>query len=192
MKKNANSNDLRVLKTKKLLKDSLVLLLNNKSISNIKVTELCQNAMISKGTFYLHYNDIYDLYRETLQHYLTQFIECVDFWEDFSNDPTQFTLKLLNLNKKKKTVKIPKYLFDIKDAFIGHEFAKMIIQLLIDKIFSFSTLPNTKENSIKLECYFSSFSFITFFQHPESDNELIAPIISQQLFSFFPELYNNL
>ncbi len=107
MKKNANSNDLRVLKTKKLLKDSLVLLLNNKSISNIKVTELCQNAMISKGTFYLHYNDIYDLYRETLQQYLTQFIECVDFWEDFSNDPTQFTLKLLNLNKKKKLSKYP-------------------------------------------------------------------------------------
>ena len=54
------SEDRRVRKTKKLIKDTLIELLEQNPINKISVTELTQKADISRKTFYLHYNSIYD------------------------------------------------------------------------------------------------------------------------------------
>ncbi len=58
------SEDRRVRKTKKLIKDTLIELLNQKSINKISVTELTEKADISRKTFYLHYSSIYDAKNE--------------------------------------------------------------------------------------------------------------------------------
>ena len=50
--------DLRVVKTKANLKGVLKKLLRKKPIRKITVTELAREAVINKGTFYLHYSDI--------------------------------------------------------------------------------------------------------------------------------------
>lgn len=41
--------------------ESLAEQLRNIPLDKVKVTEVCQRAEISKGTFYLHYQDIYQL-----------------------------------------------------------------------------------------------------------------------------------
>ena len=52
------NNDRRVRKTKKALHDSLFTLLENKPLSAVTVTELCEIADINRSTFYKYYPDI--------------------------------------------------------------------------------------------------------------------------------------
>lgn len=56
--------DRRVRKTKKVLLDCLTELLKEKSINEISVKELTDMADINRGTFYLHYKDVYDMLRK--------------------------------------------------------------------------------------------------------------------------------
>lgn len=53
--------DLRVLKTQNTLYTSLVKLMKDKSFEEIKVADICENAMINRSTFYSHYSDKYEL-----------------------------------------------------------------------------------------------------------------------------------
>ena len=51
----------RVMMTKRLIKDSLIELLEEKSIQNITITEICSRADINRSTFYAYYDSPYDL-----------------------------------------------------------------------------------------------------------------------------------
>ena len=53
--------DRRVRRTRTLLQQSLIRLMAEKEIRNITVKELTDSADITRGTFYLHYTDIYDI-----------------------------------------------------------------------------------------------------------------------------------
>lgn len=55
------TEDRRVRKTKKLLREGLAKLMKEKPIKNITVRELSELVDINRGTFYLHYKDIYDM-----------------------------------------------------------------------------------------------------------------------------------
>lgn len=51
----------RTLFTKKIIKESLIDLLQHKKIHEITVTDICKKSDINRGTFYAHYKDAYDL-----------------------------------------------------------------------------------------------------------------------------------
>lgn len=55
------SEDKRIKKTKKILKQTLIDLLENKTFDQITVKELCDKSETSRITFYTHYSDKYDL-----------------------------------------------------------------------------------------------------------------------------------
>lgn len=59
-----NKHDLRVIKTKQILKKALLRLLGTTPLEKMKIAELCREANISRGTFYLHYETIEDLFEE--------------------------------------------------------------------------------------------------------------------------------
>jgi AcrR family transcriptional regulator len=54
--------DRRTLKTQKAIREAFLNLLGKKSLNKITVAELSQLADLGRGTFYLHYKDVYDLY----------------------------------------------------------------------------------------------------------------------------------
>lgn len=56
-----NSDDRRVRKTRRLMTDALAKLLAEKPLSNITVREIADMADINRGTFYLHYKDVFDM-----------------------------------------------------------------------------------------------------------------------------------
>ena len=56
--------DLRVIKTKKNIRDTFIELRKTYAVDEIKVNMLCEKAMINKTTFYNHYQDIYALSEE--------------------------------------------------------------------------------------------------------------------------------
>lgn len=56
--------DLRVVKTKKAIYHALTHLLKDKPLTEIKVSELCRQASINRGTFYFHYEEVGDVFKE--------------------------------------------------------------------------------------------------------------------------------
>ncbi len=53
--------DLRIIKTKKSLYESLLILMKEKSFEDIKVSDICEKAYINRSTFYTHFEDKYML-----------------------------------------------------------------------------------------------------------------------------------
>lgn len=60
-----NKLDARVIKTRRLIEETFLRLLADTSFEKLTTTRLIKECMISKGTFYAHYLDKYDL-AETL------------------------------------------------------------------------------------------------------------------------------
>lgn len=59
-----DKTDRRVKRTKKALRTELLKLLMIKKLNEITVKELCEAADINRGTFYLHYMDVFDLFEK--------------------------------------------------------------------------------------------------------------------------------
>lgn len=74
----AEKIDRRVRRTKALLSQGLIQLMEEKEIRDISVKELTDLADINRGTFYLHYNDIYDLLTQMEDELFVEFSEILD------------------------------------------------------------------------------------------------------------------
>lgn len=57
----------KVLQTKRILAEQLMELLEHKSFKKITVNDICQSAMVSRSTFYLHFEDKYQLFRYCIE-----------------------------------------------------------------------------------------------------------------------------
>ena len=53
--------DLRIVKTKKILFNSLLNLMKIKNFEKIKISDICEEALVNRSTFYAHYDDKYEL-----------------------------------------------------------------------------------------------------------------------------------
>lgn len=116
------TNDRRTRRTKKALNESLLKLLRKKPLEKITVKELTELADINRGTFYLHYADISDLYQTMKNDFSTKLIEAIQppaetpyeyylnlfcFLENHTetilllNQDTAFTDQLISILKKK-------------------------------------------------------------------------------------------
>ncbi len=74
----SENEDRRVRKTKKLIQGALAQLLTEKPLSAISVREIAELADINRGTFYLHYRDIYDMARQLQDEIIEKFDRIVD------------------------------------------------------------------------------------------------------------------
>lgn len=83
------TKDRRVRRTKTLLVHSLATLMSQKTIKDITVKELCEHADINRGTFYLHYKDIYHMLESVEQELIDQFEELFHLYspENCANFP---------------------------------------------------------------------------------------------------------
>ncbi|WP_240418741.1 TetR/AcrR family transcriptional regulator [Paenibacillus periandrae] len=60
-----NSTDMRVIRSRTLMENALLYILEKEGIKGLTVKNLCEIAGINRGTFYLHYKDIFHLIEET-------------------------------------------------------------------------------------------------------------------------------
>lgn len=72
-----NSEDLRVIKTKRNLQLALIGLLKEIPLEKITVTELCQNSGITRKTFYLHYENVATYFAEFIEQLLDELEEAM-------------------------------------------------------------------------------------------------------------------
>lgn len=95
--------DRRVRYTKMFLKESLIELLQEKPLSRITVTELCQKAEINRSTYYTYYKDPY----EQLETMKTEFFENInlivsEYFNENSKTHSSTILKLIQYYKENK------------------------------------------------------------------------------------------
>ncbi len=60
----------RIMLTKRLIQEALIILLRKNDISKISIRELCEKAGINRTTFYNHYGSQYDVLKELSGNYL--------------------------------------------------------------------------------------------------------------------------
>ena len=53
--------DLRIVKTRNNLYQTLISLMSDKPFEEIKVSDICEKALVNRSTFYSHYSDKYEL-----------------------------------------------------------------------------------------------------------------------------------
>src|SRR5258708_14731037 len=70
----ADSQDLRVKRTHKVLQEALIELTVQKGFSAVAVSDITKYAGVNRGTFYRHYEDKFDL----LNHYVRTIYELLD------------------------------------------------------------------------------------------------------------------
>ncbi len=63
----AYKEDLRIIRTRKLLFNTLLDIMEDTSIEKISVIDLCNKAMVNRATFYAHFEDKYHLLNFALE-----------------------------------------------------------------------------------------------------------------------------
>lgn len=68
----SQKQDLRVVRTRKMLRDAVIALAIQKGFDAVTVNEIAQLAMVNRATFYRHYQDKYDLVESYLDELYTE------------------------------------------------------------------------------------------------------------------------
>lgn len=101
--------DRRTIKTKRAIRESFLELLKEKEVQQITVSELSRKADLGRGTFYLHYQDVFDLYEQLEKELFDQLGGLYD--ETF---PSQDPLDMLSfLNKTTEYLKENQYMLTL-------------------------------------------------------------------------------
>lgn len=145
MKKIVNKNDLRVRRTKKLLEDSLISLLRKKSFEGIKVTDICDKAMIHRSTFYVYYNDKYELLKSKLDEYESELVSELRKYKMENK---------LRSSYKDIIIKILTYFYNRKKQFrviLNNNENGVVLKILYNYVFSYIAEGLRGEKSINPE-----------------------------------------
>lgn len=83
--------DSRVRYTKMVLKQALLKILQSKPIGKVTIKEICEEANLNRGTFYLHYNEPNDLLREIENEFVNENMGYFSPYIQESNDVNHLT-----------------------------------------------------------------------------------------------------
>ncbi len=73
-----NTDNLRVRRMQKLLREALLDLIEERGFDALTVSEIIQQAMVSRTAFYRHYQDKYDLVEQIFEEALSTLFKAVD------------------------------------------------------------------------------------------------------------------
>lgn len=101
--------DIRITKTKKALKISLIDLLKTYTMEKISITNICSNANVNRVTFYSHYRDKYELFSDCIKDITTSIVPPDNYeyksteYNDIIIEYTEyFATKLIDIIDSKK------------------------------------------------------------------------------------------
>ena len=173
-----NDNDIRVKRTKRLIRQGLSELAKTKSLSKISVKELTDLVEINRGTFYLHYKDISDL---------VESIE-TNLYNEFSAFMHSITPQNVSENALDLLEKYVYFAYENKDVLemlVGAhgdaEFAFKLTSLMDEKIYDLckTFYPNMNHTLFDMASEFGKFGALGllncwFTKHPEWTPRQIA------------------
>lgn len=123
-------NDHRIAVTKKMITDAFLVAVKSKPISEITVKELCESAHINRATFYVHYENIFDLADSVRQEFAEKIITAVTEFknEDSLNDMLVSVCLCIAEN--------PDYCETVFGRYADSDFINTVVELLRGKFLS--------------------------------------------------------
>ena len=92
--------DLRIIKTNKVLYEALIELLKTQTFEEVKVSDICEKALVNRSTFYAHFNDKYELVSSLINNFKESLIS--------------------ELNNIDKNISLKEYYLKLIEVFLTH------------------------------------------------------------------------
>lgn len=147
-------SDLRVTKTRRLIKATFLELVQAKPVQKITVTELAKRAEISKGTFYLHYLDIYDLYNQMVEETVAKIAGSFDPYPDLFSAPESFVRTFLFSQVEPLGLSLSageRALLTEKNMQSCSKYPQCFLDGFKEQIYQVGALARCEENDIKID-----------------------------------------
>lgn len=185
--------DLRVTKTKRAIQQAAFSLLLKKPINKITITKLAQTALINKGTFYLHYPDIYALYDELLATAATETVQASTAYPLLLTDSQAFVREFLFADSLALS---PEQLALLKpdNLRFAPTFPQVLLAIFKHAIYDAGQLHPTHQNDLKLTFLLNGMISLLvnptlIDRHDPAEVAFTVQLISRNIEATFPEFY---
>lgn len=186
--------DRRVIRTKRAIRNSLALLLNEKEINDITIKEIAERADINRKTFYNYYSGIHEIIEEIENEVVSkvgELLKDINFRESMNN-PYSIFQKINNVILS--DFDFYSHLLSITE---NHTFTQKITQMLKNKIKETLFLQTSLNDSqIKVVLDYSVSGIISVYQNwfnsdRKESIEEISKTVSSLFYFGFNKLINN-
>ena len=138
--------DLRIIKTKRNIYNALLDLMREKSFEEIKVSDICDKALVNRSTFYAHFEDKYELLSNLIQ--------------DMKNELSNELKKNKNINSTKE------YYIEMMKLFLNH---------IEEKKDSYIAMAINNKNSILSDIIYDAIDHDIIYNLDKFDNNNTIP-----------------
>ena len=135
----ATKNNRRILITKRILRESLMELMHKKPISKITIKEICDLSEMSRSTFYLHYQDQFELLSDVENEIMENTLKALEDLSGSLNTTESIEVFLEYVKENKETFGILLCQQETED------FQKSLIEKITDNIKT--AIPGILENN---------------------------------------------
>ncbi len=135
--------DHRIEKTKRSIYNAFIEIRSKKPLERVTVKELCDKAQINKSTFYVYYEDVYDLSDKIENEIMDKIIQSIDSPEDIIDDPDVFTRELF-LAYSSQSALISIVFSGTRSERLPCKIEEMIKEMLCSKHPEFASSPEKK------------------------------------------------
>lgn len=192
-------SDLRVTKTRRLIKATFLELVQAKPVQKITVTELAKRAEISKGTFYLHYLDIYDLYNQMVEETVAKIAGSFDPYPDLSSAPESFVRTFLFSQVEPLGLSLSageRALLTEKNMQSCSKYPQCFLDGFKEQIYQVGALARCEENDIKIDFLLTGMLSLVVKYRPltagdQKKMDFIVQFLSLIIRDTFPEFYRS-
>lgn len=192
-------SDLRVTKTRRLIKATFLELVQAKPVQKITVTELAKRAEISKGTFYLHYLDIYDLYNQMVEETVAKIAGSFDPYPDLFSAPESFVRTFLFSQVEPLGLSLSageRALLTEKNMQSCSKYPQCFLNGFKEQIYQVGALARCEENDIKIDFLLTGMLSLVVKYRPltagdQRKMDFIVQFLSLIIRDTFPEFYRS-
>ena len=188
--------DLRIIKTRRSIKEAFMELILMKPVNKITVTELAERAEISKGTFYLHYLDIYDLYNRLVEEVANKIAESFNPYPYLITAPERFVRTFMFAQNSQFTVSLTpaqRKILSEKNIKFSDNYPSCFIDAFKTQIYKVGKLVPCLENDMKIEFLITGMLSIIIkypmLSHDVKQKELMIQYLTTIVKETFPEFY---
>ena len=192
-------SDLRVTKTRRLIKAAFLDLVQAKPVQKVTVTELAKRAEISKGTFYLHYVDIYDLYNQTVKETVSKIAGSFDPYPDLFSAPESFVRTFLFSQVEPLGLSLStgeRALLSAENIQFCSNYPQCFMDAFKEQIYQVGALARCEENDIKIDFLLNGMLSIIIQYRlltagDQKKMDFIVQFLSLIIRDTFPEFYRS-
>lgn len=192
-------SDLRVTKTRRPIKAAFLELVQTKPGQKITVTELAKRAEISKGTFYLHYLDIYNLYNQMVEETVAKIAGSFDPYPDLFSAPESFVRTFLFSQVEPLGLSLSageRTLLTEKNMQSCSKYPQCFLDGFKEQIYQVGALARCEENDIKIDFLLTGMLSLVVKYRPltagdQKKMDFIVQFLSLIIRDTFPEFYRS-